>query len=319
MATDSGGVGRRLQYGAEYAAVRILSSLVGLLPERLAVWTGVALGRFLWLIAPRRRRIARDNLRRAMPDARSGPELRRLVREVFVHIGLTAVETLWMRRRVTRRTIEQRFPVEGIGELRSALAAGRGVIAFTPHLGNWELFGACMAVRLGQLNALARPVNNPGVRRYTTRLRRQFGIEVLSTRKGVRPMIRALRRGETLAVLIDQHVNRAFVPATFFGRPAATTAVVAALALRLDAPVVASYSVRQGHSFRHRGQIEGPIELVRTGDREADVLANTQRFNDLLEQAVRRHPEQWLWTHRRWKLADRTEQETQKEPRDHAA
>ena len=313
MARNKAGVLRRVQYAVEYAGVRLLSAVVGLLPERLAVFAGVTLGRTLWLVGVRRRGIARRNIEKAMPGERTKHEVRRLVRQVFINIGLTAVESLWMRTRITRANIEERFPGEGFDTVRRALLAGRGAVAFTPHLGNWELFGAFAAARLGTLNALARPVNNPMVGEYTTRLREGFGIKVLSTRDGVRPMIAALKSGEPLAILTDQHVNRACVPATFFGRKAATTAVIASLALRLDAPVFAAYSLRDGRSFRHRACFDGPLELIRTGDREADVLANTQMFNDKLEEIIRRHPEQWLWTHRRWKLADKLERDRQKE------
>ena len=299
------GLLRRIQYGAEYAVVRTISWAVGLMPECLAVRAGILLGLAFWAVAfPRRRSRGGTSSLRCRASTRR-PSCRRLVREVFVQIGLTGVESLWARKHVNSVNILDRFPVDGTDEAQKALAEGRGVLAFTPHLGNWELFGGCMAVRMGGLCALARPTNNPLVERYTTRLRQDLGIDVLSTRDGVRPMIAALRAGKPLAILIDQHVNRAFVPATFFGRPAATTAVVASLGLRLNAPVFAAYSLREGRSFRHHGHVEGPIELVRTGDNEADPLANTQRFNDLLEQIVRRRPEQWLWTHRRWKLADR--------------
>ena len=138
-------------------------------------------------------------------------------------------------------------------------------------------------------------------------------MRILSTRDGARPLVRVLKNGEPLAVLVDQHVNRSFVAVDFFGRKAATTAVVASLALRLDVPVFHAYSLRDGHSFRHHGYMVGPLELVRTGDHDADVAANTQRFNDHIEAVVRRHPEQWLWTHRRWKLAERLERARRKE------
>ena len=306
-----------MQFLVEYAALRALGGAVGLLPEWAAVRAGVTVGWLSWLVCARRRRIARQNIEKAMPGERTAVAVRRLVREAFINIGLTAVENIWMRSRATKENIEQRVPADGLGAVRRELEEGRGAIGFTPHLGNWELLGGRMAVGLGGFNALARPANNPMVRAYTTRLRENLGITVLSTRDGVRPMMAALKHGETLAVLIDQHVNRATVPATFFGRPAATTAVVASLALRFDLPVFVGYDVRDGRSFRHHAHVEEPIELTRSGNHEADVLTNTQRFNDKLEEIIRRHPEQWLWTHRRWKLADRLEQDAQKEQANH--
>lgn len=302
---------RALQFHVEYALVRMIDWLVGLLPECAAVKLGVAGGWLFWLLSPFRRRVARRNIELAMPGRYSGRELSRLVRAVFINIGLTAVESIWMRRHISRQNIEQRFPVDGVDVAQNEIASGRGAIAFIPHLGNWELFGGIMAVRTGGITALARPTNNPLVGQYTTRLREQYGINVLSTRDGARPLVAALRNKQPLAVLIDQHVNRAFVPVKFFGRHAATTAVVATLALRMNIPVFAAYSLREGRSFRHHGYIFGPLELIRTGDDEADVIANTQFFNDTIEAVVREHPDQWLWTHRRWKLAERMAKETQ--------
>jgi len=317
MSRNESGALRRLQFRAEYLALRALAAVVGLLPERAAVRAGVMLGWMLWLAGRRRRRIARENIEKAMPGERTKREAGRLVKEAFVHIGLTAVESLWMRSRVSKENIEQRLPVDGLDAIKREIGKGRGVLGFTPHLGNWELLGGSIAAGLGGFNVLARPVNNPMVWKYTTRLRESLGMTVLSTRDGVRPMIAALKRGEFLGVLIDQHVNRAFVPATFFGRKAATTAVVASLALKFDVLLVVGHSFRDGRSFRHHGYLEGPIELVRSGDHAADVLANTQLFNDKLEEIIRRHPEQWLWTHRRWKLADRLERDRQKEQAEH--
>ena len=317
MAKTEPGVFRRLKYFIEHSALRALSVAVGLLPEKLAVWAGVMLGRMLWLTAGRRRRIARENIEKAMPGEHTAEETRRLVKEIFVNISLTAVEGLWMRSRVTKENIAARCRAEGTDTIAGAAAEGRGAIFCGAHLGNWELFGAWIATRLGGAAALARPVNTPTVRKYTTRLRESFGITVLSTRDGVRPMIRVLKDDGVLGILIDQHVNRAYAAVTFFGRPAATTAVPASLALRLGAPVFLVHSLRDGHSFRHHGYIEGPLELVRTGDNDTDVLANTQLFNDKIEQIVRRHPEQWLWTHRRWKLADRLERDRHKEQAEH--
>ncbi len=306
---------RHVQYLVEYALVRGLSGIVGLLPERLAVAAGKTLGLLYWSVAFFRRRVARQNIEKAMPGEMTPGEVRRLVKRVFIHLGLTAIEALWIRNRINKENIKERFPVEGAEAVGREHAAGHGTIGFTPHLGNWELFGGAMAVRLGRLTALARPTNNPFVERYTTRLREQMGINVLSTRAGVRPMIAALRNGDPLAILIDQHVNRAFVPVKFFGRHAATTAVVASLALRLNLPVFAAYSLRDGYTFRHHGYVEGPLNLIRTSDNQADVRTNTQLFNDKLEEIIRRHPEQWLWTHRRWKLADRLARSPQKESR----
>ena len=190
---------------------------------------------------------------------------------------------------------------------KATLAEGKGTLAFCCHIGCWELFGACVAVQVGGLHALASSGSNPRIEKYLLRSHEEMSIHTLNTADGLRPVLAALKKGSPIDIMIDQNVRTAFVPATFFGRTAATTSIIAALALRCNLPVFAVYCYRKGHAFRHHGHLEGPVELIRTGDREADILANTQRFNDMVERAIRRHPEQWLWTYNRWRLADQLE------------
>lgn len=294
----------RIQYAAEYAVLFVLDLLIGILPERLAVCAGICVGKVYYFLSPYRRNIARRNLELAMPGKYSGEELDRIVKEVFVNIGLTTVESVWMKRRTDKAYVLSRLPLEGVAAALEAMKAGKGAITFSPHLGNWEMLGASVAAHLGGLNALARPTNNPYVEKYVTSTREKMNITVLSTREGVRPMIAALREGQAIGILIDQHVNRAGVEAKFFGRPAATTAVVSSLALRMDVPVFFCYTLREGRSFRHHGYVSGPVKLIDSGNKEADVLSNTQMLNDMIESAIKTKPEQWLWTHRRWKLAE---------------
>ncbi|MFO7900493.1 MAG: hypothetical protein R6V58_15715, partial [Planctomycetota bacterium] len=151
-ARDRAALIRRVQYHVEYALVRTLAGLLGRMPEPVAVKLGVFLGWTFWALGRRRRRIARRNIERAMPGEWSKAEVRRIVKEVFINIGLTAVETLWMRRRLTPAAIRERYEVEGDDAVRGPLESGRGLIAFTGHLGNWELFGGCMAAYAGTLN-----------------------------------------------------------------------------------------------------------------------------------------------------------------------
>jgi len=312
MSKDNPGPFLRLKHVFEYASLRLTALVFSCMPEPLAVFCGKMLGRFFWLIGTKRRRLARRNIRKAMPEL-SDREVTRLLKKAALHIGLNTVEAFWARKRVRKEDLEDRFPIEGFELLKEAVDSGKGVICFSSHIGNWQRFGAFQAICLGGFSAPIRPASNPLIRKYMTRLRNEFQIEELSTRRGVRPMVGALRRGRLLVVLIDQHARAGYTEATFFGRKAATTSVVAALGLRLDVPVFAAYSLRDGFTFRHRGYIQGPLELIRTGNRDADVEANTQLFNDMVEEPIRRHPEQWFgWLYPRWKLADRLERKQKK-------
>jgi KDO2-lipid IV(A) lauroyltransferase len=286
----------------EGAALAVFSAVVRALPERAAVWMGRAMGRATWLLSPGRRRRAIRHMRAAMGDELTDEEVQRLVRQVFTHFGLTLVETLWASRRLETVYGEERFPVDGNEAARAVVAEGDGALVICAHVGNWEVFGGVEAHRFGGLTALARPIRNPFINRRLARVRERGRIREIHPKGSVRPILAALRNGDVVVVLLDQHVKTAYVPTTFFGIGAATSTVVAALALRCRVPVFLAYSFRQGQSFRHHGFLEGPLELIETGDRDEDVRANTQMFNDRLEAAIRKHPEQWLWTQRRWRL-----------------
>jgi len=313
MSKDEAGFLRRVKYVVEYASLRVTAWVFQSMPEPLAVFCGRMLGRFFWLTGAKRRRIARRNVQKAMPGELTGKEITRLLKKTAIHIGLNTVEAFWAKKRLRKEDLEGRFPMEGFELLKEAVDSGRGVICFSSHIGNWQRFGAFQAVCLGGFSAPIRPATNPLIRKYMTRLRNEFQIEELSTHAGVRPMVGALRRGRLLVILIDQHARAGYTEATFFGRKAATTSVVAALGVRLNVPVFAAYSLRDGFTFRHRGYIQGPLELIRTGDRDADARANTQLFNDMVEEPIRQHPEQWFgWLYPRWKLADRLERKQKK-------
>ena len=304
MAKNHGGLARRIRHFTAYVLFRILCLCVGLLPRRGAELGGRAFGWLLWHVSAKRRRRAERNIESAMAGELTKDEATRLAKRSFIHIGLTAAETLWRHKRMGKKnSIAKDFPLEGVEPVKAELAAGRGVLAATLHLGNWELLGARLAEEFGDLAAVALPGKNRRVDDYIERMRERTGMSVVSTDRGVRPMVAAIRNGQALAVLIVRHVETASVHVKFFGRDAATTSIVVALARRLDVPVFVGYSVRQGYKFKHRGFCEGPIELVRTADRDSDILVNTQRLNDRLEAAVRKHPEQWLWIMKRWRLA----------------
>ncbi len=115
-------------------------------------------------------------------------------------------------------------------------------------------------------------------------------------------MLRALHDRGLLVLPFDQNSTRGLgVFVDFFGVPASTNAGIARIALRTDAPIVPVFIVRDGRSARHRVHVLPIMQVERTGDLEADVVTNTQRFSEVFEEMVRRHPEQWLWMHKRWK------------------
>jgi KDO2-lipid IV(A) lauroyltransferase len=184
--------------------------------------------------------------------------------------------------------------------VRSAYAHGRGVLFVTGHFGYWELQALVHALKLQPMAVMARALDNPLLHRLLEDLRTQTGNSVIYRQGTLRRAMRLLQSGEGVGVLIDQHIaSRDAIPVDFFNRPAATTPIVAALALRTGARIVPLFALPLGGG-RYRMIYEHAIEPPPEGSPDP-IRELTQRCTDVLEMYVRRHPELWLWMHRRWR------------------
>lgn len=266
-------------------------------PMRKALFIWVS--RMFYHLIPRQRLIATYNLRRAFPE-KSGEEILRIVQGVYRNIGIVAAEFFDIPR-LTKENILARVETEGVENCEKALAKGRGLLLFSAHFGNWELEAAAAALLIKPAVVIYRPLDSPLLDHLVLRVRSATGNIPLVKDHAMRPMIRALKQNGILGILIDQ--NMAWYEGVFvdyFGRPACTTDGLALLAMHTEAPVLPAYMVRLPDG-RYRLVFGPEVEVIRTGDRDADTLANTQRFTKVIEQIVRRYPDQWLWIHQRWK------------------
>ncbi len=287
-----------MRHRLEYLIVRVLIALVRVMPGPLVRASGTGLGLTLYAIDRAHRRIARRNLATAFPTRRPA-ERRAIARAAFAHFGRLLFELL---RFGTLSPAQMLARVEFEGEERSRLAyaQGKGVLFVTGHFGFWELQAMVHALRVEPVSILARALDNPYLDRLLERIRQRTGNTVVYRRGTIRRVMRTLQAGHGVAVLIDQHImSRDAIYVDFFDRPAATTSAVAALALRTGAPVVPVFALPLGGG-RYRMIYEHPIEPPRADSTDA-VRELTQRCTDVLEMYVRRHPELWLWMHRRWR------------------
>ncbi len=265
-------------------------------PARIAI--GSAIGRAGYLLAARRRRLAIENVRRALGlDPR---EARRVARRAFRHFGRVFVECVTLPSYATERAA-RRFDVEGFEHFLRAHERGRGVIVFSAHFGNWELAAMRQAVAGYPMDFIARPLDNPWLERAFTRWRELAGNRVLGKRGVLRRSLAGLRSGRSLAILIDQNVNappRLFLP--FLGRPASVTPTLGHLAVRVGPPVVplVTYAEPRG---RYRIVYGPELTVPQEGSMEERVDAVTREALALIEGWIRARPEQWLWLHDRWK------------------
>ena len=287
-----------MKHRIEYALVRMLIAIVRVMPDVLVRASGTLLGLGFYTVDRAHRRIAQRNLAAAFPG-RSDEDRRAIARAAFAHFGrllfqLLAFSTL------SPEQMLARVEFEGEDRARLAYAQGKGVLFVTGHFGFWELHAMVHALQIAPIGLLARALDNPYLNGLLEGIRQRTGNTVIYRRGTIRRVMRALGSGQGVAVLIDQHImSRDAIYVDFFDRPAATTSVVAALALRTGAPVVPVFALPLPNG-RIRVIYEHPVEPPR-GESEDAVREFTQRCTDVLEMYVRRHPDLWLWMHRRWR------------------
>ena len=284
----------------EFAAVRVVSAIVSLLPMRVVRRCGGALGRLAYRVDRKHRRIALDNLATAFPS-RSEAERRAMARAMFAHFGSLLLELLKFSSYSPERMLAA-IDVEGEERARQAYDQRRGVLFFTGHFGYWEIQALVEPLLGHPISVLARPLDNARLHEMLERIRTRTGNSVIYRQGAVRKVLRELGENHGVALLIDQHLHTPdAVYVDFFRRPAATTSALAALALRTGAPVVPVFALPLPHG-RYRLVYEHPVDPPEADTPDA-VREFTQRCTDVLEMYVRRHPELWLWMHRRWRDA----------------
>jgi KDO2-lipid IV(A) lauroyltransferase len=287
-----------MKHRIEYAIVRTLIALVRVMPDWLVRMSGTTLGLAFYAFDRAHRRIARQNLAMAFPSRRES-ERRAIARSAFAHFGRLLFELLKFST-LSREGMLARVEVDGEERSRLAYAHGKGVLFVTGHFGFWELQAMVHALRVEPVMILARALDNPRLNQLLERMRERTGNTVVYRRGTIRRVMRTLMAGHGVAVLIDQHImSRDAIYVDFFERPAATTTAVAAIAMRTGAPVVPVFALPLGRG-RYRMIYEHPVEPPRA-DTEDAIRDFTQRCTDVLEMYVRRHPELWLWMHRRWR------------------
>jgi len=290
-----------MRHRLEYAPVWVLVRILGALPRPLARAMGITLGQTVRLLHPRLSRVAMRNLRLAFPEMPE-TERRRIVRGVFTSLGRLLAEVCRFPR-YTAENVSQVAVYDGLENFLEAERRGKGVLFLTAHLGGWEVGSFAHSLYGHKLHIVVRPLDNPYLDALIRRYRTLHGNTTFDKQDFARGLLSAMKAGETVGVLMDTNMTPpqgVFVD--FFGQLACTASGVARVALRTDAAVVPAFSIWDEKLGKYRIRFDPMLELARTGDDAADVVANTARFTKAIEGYVRQYPEQWLWVHRRWKM-----------------
>lgn len=286
---------QKSEFYALRGAVRAMEMLNWRRAGSLGAWIGSLGYRPLGI----RRAVVEQQIAAAFPDM-DPAEVLRIAKAAYSNLGRNAAEIALTPRLGRQGVLDLYTEVVNFELIENAIAAGRGCVCVTGHVGNYELGAAFTVARGIPVDAIVRRQSNPLFDQYITESRGAMGMTVVRDFEAVKGSVRSLRQNHLLAVIADQGVKglaSTFVP--FFGRPAKTPRGAAVFAVRLGSPVVFAASIRlpDGH---FRFQVE-PIPVPDTGDRERDIDTTVARYTAALERVVRQYPEQYFWHHRRWR------------------
>ncbi|HEX9120176.1 MAG TPA: lysophospholipid acyltransferase family protein [Terriglobales bacterium] len=296
-----------MRHRLEYALVWPVVKILGALPRPLARTLGILLAGAVYRLHRRLRKVGLRNLEIAYPEM-AAAERRRIVRGVFVSLGRQLAEFCRFPR-YTRDNVSQVAVYEGFENFDAAQRRGKGVLFLTAHLGGWEVGSFVHSIHGHRLRIVVRALDNPYLDRLVERYRTLHGNSTFEKQDFARGLIAAMRAGETVGLLMDQNMTPpAGVFVDFFGVPACAASGIARVALRTDASVVPAFTIWDDVRRKYLITFAPRLALPKSGDDERDVVSATQLFTSVIEEYVRKFPDQWLWVHRRWKTRPEGEQ-----------
>ena len=276
---------------------KCIGQCIARLPRKLALSIGVYLATAVFWFSRCQKRRAYRHLEQSLGIEQ--PLAEQLARSAFQNIGKNLMEFMQLPR-MSPETIHQLVTFEGREHIDRALAQGKGAIILTAHFGNWELLGASILANGYTIRGITRQLRSKRLEAIVSSHREKVGWQGIDRDRSVREVLRCLKRNELIAILADVDTRTRGVFVDFFGRPAYTPYSPVALALKTGAVILPTFIIRQPDNS-HRAVVEAPLPLQQRGEKEADLLVNTQRFTKVIESYIRRYPEQWIWMHERWK------------------
>jgi KDO2-lipid IV(A) lauroyltransferase len=284
----------------EFIVVFVLVRGLGVLPRRWARFAGAGLGALAFVFTSRLRRTAEQNLKIAYPESNAAWR-QQVTRQIYRNLGLHLAE-FGLMSRYTRDSAREFLRYAGLEHYLAARDAGKGVLVVTGHLGLWELSSFYHSLMGYPMSMVIRRLDNVLVDRLVNGIRCLHGNTVLHKDDFARGLLGAMRRGDTVGILMDTNMTPpqgVFVD--FFGTLACTASGLARVAMRTEAAILPGFLTWREEEKKYVLEFGERLKLIRTGDEESDTVTNTQICTAAIEAWVRRYPEQWLWVHRRWK------------------
>jgi len=260
---------------------------------------GNILGRFVYLIDKRHRRIVMRNLNLAFPKWDEEQKIK-VAKATYANFITTIIELFFLKY-ISRDKLESIITFINMENLDKTKEQNKGIILISGHFGNWELAHIAFSAFYEPITMVARKLQFKPLENFLKDLRNMFGSRVLDKKNALNDMRAALRKKEILGILIDQGtIQKEGIETEFFGHKVMTTPSAALLARRFRCPVLPGFVIRKnGGGFE--AHCLPQIDLQRTNDYSADIIANTQKMNDTIQGFIEKYPEQWFWFHKRWK------------------
>jgi len=283
--------------------IKFVSYLLFLLPRSFVRWLGGSIG-FLWVDLLRiRRKVIFGNLDIAFPEW-SEEKKQQVGRESVYNMGRSFFEFFTVPH-LDQKWLNNSVVFEGEENLKNALAKGKGVLGMSLHLGNGDMASSAIVMKGYPVTIITKVFKNQFLNDLWFSFRGTQGVKYIDAHgeKTSFDILKGLKRQEIIIFVIDQFMGKPYGIATkFFGKKTGTAYGLSLFALRTKAPIVPIYTYEGADRKMHVVfEPEIPVLDLVTEDKDSTSLAITQRFNDKIEEIVRKHPEQWMWVHRRWK------------------
>ena len=289
----------KLSHNLEYLAARLGMSVACLLSSKTADRFGAGLGSLSHLLVKSRRRVASDNLRQALGNHLGEAEIDAIVKRVFQNVGRALIETARFGR-MTPELMQEIIVGDGEQHIRQARENGRGAVFLTAHFGNWELLGGWAGTHGMPIDLLTGEQSNQLIDAMMNNQRQKLGVGIIPKKTSLRVVFKTLKANRMVGIAADQHDPSNSLILEFFGRLASVPRGPAAFAVKAGCPILPALMRRERYD-RHVVMAGEPIFPPDSGDVEADIRNMTIQYLKFYEEIIGRYPDQWMWTHRRWK------------------
>ena len=281
-----------------FITVKSFSACLRCIPLRPSLWIGRRIGDVVYCVGLKRRMIAYANLKAAFPEKFSG-ELKKINRAHFENLGMNVIELLKLPG-MHKSYLESHVELENKDNIKASLEKGKGAIILTAHFGNWEIASLAASLNGYIMSVFAREQKYERLNNLLNEFRQSTGCRVITKGFSAKEIIKTLHNNGIIAMLSDQDAGANGVFVIFFNRPASTAQGAIAFSLKTGATILPSF-IRRAGTYKHIARAGEPLGLIDTGNKERDMKENLQEIVRILEDYVRKFPEQWLWAHKRWK------------------